>query len=170
MPDPIYAPTVYTSAATLASRPAPLTSTRYAYVASLDRTFQWSSASAAVADNIKVITTTSGTGRWLAIGSIHRGADLTNADVTIQVSGDECRVLPAATLTASHSCTLGVTQAVAGYVVTITRLGTTANVYTILNGGPAAGTLATFPISQRAFLDAYFDGTNWIARRSALML
>lgn len=171
MPDPIYAPTVYATAAALASRPGPTTTSRYAYVVSLDKVFQWSAASALTTDNVTVIGTSSGgAGQWLAVRAPHRGADLTNADVTLQVSGDTWRVLPVATLTGPHTCTLGTTQAVAGDVVEITRLDVTANTYTIINGGPAAGNLAVFPVSQRAFIKAQFDGTNWVTRHSAQML
>ena len=92
------------------------------------------------------------------------GAALTDAPATITVAQGKWRVLPAATLSATRAFTLGTTGAVAGDQITITRLDTTANTITVVNGGAGAGTLATLPVSTTGFVKAQFDGTNWALR------
>lgn len=93
-----------------------------------------------------------------------KGADLTDAPATITVAQGKWRVLPAATLSATRAFTLSTTGAVAGDQITITRLDTTANTITVVNGGVGAGTLATLPVSTTGFVKAQFDGTNWALR------
>lgn len=110
-------------------------------------------------------------GRWKRVRRPDKGADLTDTPAqTVEVSGDFWRVLPDIPITQNLVVTLGVTAAEAGDLVTITRLDAAAFTVTINNGGPAAGTLATFPISQQAFGDFYFDGTDWVKRRAATMI
>ena len=163
---------MYTTAATLASLRAPTSATRYSIIRDLGGAlFYWLLNDTKTADNVNVIAGSGGaTGNWIRVREDDRGANLTNADATIQVSGKRWRVLPAATLSANHSLTLGTTYAVAGDTITITRLDTTANTYAIINGGTGAGTIATMPVSARSFLVAQFDGTDWSQKISALML
>lgn len=92
------------------------------------------------------------------------GAALTDADATIQIGEGAWRRLPAATLGATRTVTLGTTGAVAGDQITITRLDTTANTFVIVNGGAGAGTLYTFPVSVVGGAKFQFDGTNWALR------
>jgi len=122
------------------------------------------------ADSVAVLGHNGGTaGKWIRVRMPLAGANLTNADATIQVGGNYWRVLPAATLTANRQLTLGTTNAAAGDVITITRLDAEAFTYAVLNGGPAAGTLVTLPVSVKAFADFYFDGTDWLLMRAAQM-
>jgi hypothetical protein len=93
-----------------------------------------------------------------------KGANLTDAAVTITVSQGKWRVLPAATLTANRIITLGTTGAVAGDQLTITRLDLTAFTLALLNGGAGAGTLLTLPVSKLGCATVQFDGTNWALR------
>lgn len=113
-------------------------------------------------DDHAVITGSGGTaGNWILVRVARRGSDLTDANATIQVGGKEWRVLPAATLSANRTLTLGTTNAAAGDAIDITRLDLTANTYAIVNGGVGAGTLCTLPASQRWWIRVEFDGTNW---------
>lgn len=109
-------------------------------------------------------------GRWLDMPEADKGADLADGNATIQVGGKRWRTLPAATLTGSSTLTLGTTGARAGHTLLITRLDVGAYTYAIVNGGAAAGTLCTMPVSARAWAFSYFDGTNWLHRASGLML
>lgn len=92
------------------------------------------------------------------------GANLTDADATIQITAGAWRKLPAATLSAGRALTLGTTGAVAGDQITVTRLDATANTYAVINGGAGAGTLLTMPASKVNFGLFQFDGTNWALR------
>lgn len=164
----------YLTAAELASRDGPLTSERYAYVVEFDAHFAWYLGDTDTADDINIIEPSGGgQGRWKRIRGTSTGNDLGDGNATIQVGGTgggQWRVLPDGTLTGASQLTLGTTYAVTGDRITITRLDTEAYTYTIVNGGGGGGTLATFPVSKKAFLDAEFDGTNWVAKRSAEML
>lgn len=90
-----------------------------------------------------------------------KGTNLTDASVTIQVTQGPWRALPAATLSANRSITLGTTGAFAGDKITITRLDVTAFTLAIVNGGVGAGTLITYPVSKLGSGIFQFDGTNW---------
>lgn len=96
-----------------------------------------------------------------------KGANLTDAAVTIQWSDGLRRVLPAATLGAARILTLGVAAGADGRLPRagdrweITRLDLTANTYTVNNGGAGAGTLKVMAVSVANYLCAEFDGTNW---------
>jgi len=101
----------------------------------------------------------------VSLSSDAPGASLTDAAATILVSAGKWRVLPAATLSAARVLTLGTTGAVAGDIITVTRLDVTANTYTIANGGGGGGNVVVFPVSKQSFADCYFDGTNWSAKK-----
>jgi len=99
-----------------------------------------------------------------AADQTQKGANLTNADATIQWAEGRRRVLPAATLSANRALTFGVAGTPApkrGARITVTRLDAGAFTYAFINGGPAAGTLVTLPVSVPGFVTAEFDGTNW---------
>lgn len=161
-----FAATVYQTPANLAQQPGPLTDERYAFVKSLCDVFSWTPGSALTADNINVIAHSGGqAGRWLKLRSAHNGADLGDADATLQVSGDVWRILPAATLTDNRTVTIGTTNAVAGDKIQITRLDATEYTLAIVNGGAGAGTLCT--MLGEAFAEAQFDGTDWVLKASS---
>ena len=89
------------------------------------------------------------------------GAALTDASPTIQIGDGGRRVLPASTLTANRTITLGTTSAVAGNIIEIARLDVEAFTVAVVNGGAGAGTLMTFAVSAREYAKFKFDGTNW---------
>lgn len=92
---------------------------------------------------------------------IAKGANLTDADATVTVLQGNWRVLPAATLSAGRSITLGTTGAVAGDRIQFTRLDVSANTLAFINGGVGAGTLFTMAVSKLGCAEFQFDGTNW---------
>jgi hypothetical protein len=112
----------------------------------------------------------SGNGRYVRVAEPDKGANLSGTSQTIYVTGGPWRVLPAASLTAGITITLGTTGAQEGDTIELTRLDATAYTVAIVNGGAGAGTLCTMPISSRAWGLFYFDGTNWLHRDSHLML
>jgi hypothetical protein len=89
------------------------------------------------------------------------GAALTDASATIQIADGGRRVLPASTLSANRTITLGTTGAVNGNVIEIVRLDVGAFTLAIVNGGAGAGTLATMAVSAREYAKFKFDGSNW---------
>lgn len=95
------------------------------------------------------------------LGPLHRGANLTDANVTIDVTQGELRIMPAATLGAGRSITLGVTGARKGNKIVVPRLDVTANTLAFINGGPGAGTILTMPVSVMSNGVFEFDGSNW---------
>jgi hypothetical protein len=113
----------------------------------------------------------SGNGRYVRVASPDRGDDLdATTPQTIDVTEGPWRVIPAATLGANMTLTLDDAGASEGDTIEITRLDVEAYTVAIVNGGPGAGTLCAMPVSARAWALFYFDGTNWIHRRSGLML
>jgi hypothetical protein len=181
MPDPVaFGPplprqkaTVYLTAADLASDPGPRTTTRYAIVLELGpEVWRWVYGSTDTADNINIIGSASGggLGRWLRTRAVLRGADLTDANATLLVSGNRLRVIPPATLTDDLALTLGTTGAVEGDWIQVTRNDTEAFTATIINGGEGAGNVAVMPISARSWVISTFDGTNWVHTSSGLSL
>ena len=144
----------------------------YAVPLDMPGLFRWVADSALADDGVTVIVPTGGgaLGAWVRVREADRGADLTDANATLVVGGKRWRTLPAATLTANRTATLGTTNAAAGDTIGITRLDVGAFTYAIANGGAGGGTLATMPVSARAHLVAYFDGTNWSHRASGLLL
>lgn len=136
------------------------------YAMNLERpewTYQWIPGDVTTTDGINVLGYTGGTpGAWRRLAHEDQGAALTDASATVYVSGDSWRRLPAGTLTASRTLTLGTTNARAGYDLTISVEGTGAYAYTLANGGTNGGTLGTF--SGAGFIHAQFDGTDWKVR------
>lgn len=66
---------------------------------------------------------------------------------------------------ASHAATLTVTGARQGDLITVTSEETTAGIaHTVVNGGPAAGTIGTFTATTKGHFVARFNGTNWEPR------
>jgi hypothetical protein len=121
-------------------------------------------------DSIAVLGHQGGTdGNWLRVPIVDKGADLTDASVSINAGQDDWRVLPAATLTAPRTITLATTNAENGTRLEITRLDVGAPTLQIDNGGAGGGTLITFPGGVRSFAYFYFDGTNWLLRRAGTM-
>lgn len=163
---------VFTTAQQLRQEPSPSTEERYAFVLELGAMFAWTLYSGATHDGIDVIAPTSGpaTGRWIRTRSNDRGDDLTDFDATILISGNRTRVLPAATLTANRTVTLGIAGAVVGDELFIVRNDATAYTYTAINGGTAAGNVAVMPVSNRAWCRARFDGTDWTHIASGISL
>lgn len=92
------------------------------------------------------------------------GANLTDANATVQVSEGAHRRLPAATLSANRTITLGTTNAKAGDQIEFMRLDLTAFTLAFVNGGAGAGTLLTLPVSKLGCARFQFDGTNWFLR------
>lgn len=162
---------VYASPGALASVPVPLTNERYAYVQSLASLFSWNDDSTATADSVNTIAPTSGgVGRWMRVVEDTAGSSLSDADATIGVAGGKLYTLPASTLGANRTLTLDDAGAIAGDVIEITRLDVGAYTVTIVNGGASAGTICTMPVSARSFAALRFDGSDWRALRSGLML
>lgn len=93
------------------------------------------------------------------------GAALGDADAPLIMSGGTWRKIPATTLTADRTYTLGTTGAAAGDQIDVTRLDATAHAAIFVNGGAGAGTLLTMPNSKVNFALFQFDGTNWALRR-----
>lgn len=136
------------------------------------RTFRWVlDENTLVADDLAVIEGSGqgNVGRWVLIREPVDGADLANlASQSIDVGGDFWRVMP--TIGQTSTVTLATTNAERGDIITLTRTDASAFTLAIINGGPAAGTLVTFPVSLQGFGDFYFDGTNWLKMRAATML
>jgi hypothetical protein len=167
---PRFSPTVYATIASIEASRGPET-TRYAIPLDRPVLYRWAVGDTSTDDTLTCLSASGGpTGRWLEVRMPDKGANLADGNATIYVSGNRWRLLPAATLTGNSTLTLGTTGAVAGDWIEITRLDVGAYTYAIVNGGAGAGTLATMPVSVRARLLAYFDGTNWLHRDSALML
>jgi len=127
--------------------------------------FRWVAGDASDDDTWTTLEPNGGTdGAWLRIESKDRGSNLTDASATIHPTGGGWRVLPAATLTANRTLTLGTTNAREGCRITVTRLDATAYTFAIVNGGSGAGTLVTMPVSSKYWAEFYFDGTDWVLR------
>lgn len=93
-----------------------------------------------------------------------RGSDLTNADVTVNPASDKATLysLPAATLTANHVLTLGVSGSpITNSVVQIERRDLTSNTYTVKNdSGTSLLIFAATPTGAQG-ASFYFDGTHY---------
>lgn len=127
--------------------------------------WRWVSGDASADDTYTTLEPSGGSdGAWHLIGEIDAGTALTDASATIHVTGGKWRRLPASTLSANRTLTLGTTNARAGYRLLITRLDVGAYTYAIANGGSGAGTLLTMPVSSRYWAEFYFDGTDWLLR------
>lgn len=149
---------------------------RYVWVLSLGALFRWVPGSTAEDDGFTVLVPLVGgfLGAWLRCrpSPTPTGTPvlLGDADAHVNVGQGFWFELPASTLNQNRFVTLGTANAAAGDEVEVTKLDAGAFTLTLVNGGPAAGNLAVLPMGSRYFFVAYFDGTNWITRRSALML
>lgn len=84
------------------------------------------------------------------------------AATTVQRQGRVTKYLMAGTMSQGVTVTLGTTGAVQGDVMRIIRTSTSAQTLAVANGGAGAGTLATLVASKVGFVQAIFDGTNWL--------
>lgn len=167
MSNPLRAATVYPSVVAISAARGP---DLPAYAVPLDRPalYQWVVGDQTTIDNVETIGHTGGTiGRWRRVAEYDRGADLTDANQTIYVTGDHWRVMPAGTLSTNRTITLGTTGAVRGSEIIVTRMDSSANTLTVVNGGLAAGTLTTLPADYVSYAKFKFDGTNWHLREFA---
>ena len=171
MADPRPSPTIYPSLDAIQSSKGPAVQ-KYAIVPNgAPGLYRWALGSVATEDDWTTLAASGGYGgTWNLMGFPDKGANLAAGNATIQVGGKQWRVLPAATLVANATLTLGTTNAREGYRIRITREDVGAYTYAIANGGPGAGTLVTFPVSARAYGIFYFDGTNWSREFAAAML
>lgn len=91
------------------------------------------------------------------------GTALTDtAATTIQRVARFSRYLLAGTMSQSETVTFGTTGAVLGDIIRLVRTSVSAQPLAVNNGGAGAGTIATIPASKVGFVQAYFDGTNWL--------
>lgn len=90
------------------------------------------------------------------------GTNVPNAAATtVQRVGRVSRYL-VPTIGQATTVTLGTTGAVVGDLMRIVRTDTSAFTLAVVNGGAGAGTLATLIASKVGFVEAWFDGTNWL--------
>jgi hypothetical protein len=109
------------------------------------------------------VLVTDGSAFLMSSGVKTKSADLTDANATVNVSDGSRFILPASTLSTGRTLTLGTSGSpMNGETVTIERYDATANTYAVANGGPAGGTIFTFPVSVKRTANFYFDGTNWV--------
>ncbi len=97
----------------------------------------------------------------LSAAPLLAGTALTDAAAAPAMAGGNWYTIPAATLTAARAATVSTTGAVAGDEMVFSRLDLTGFGYSIINGGPGAGTLALLPGGEPSFVRIRFDGTNW---------
>jgi hypothetical protein len=144
----------------------------FVFVVETGRVYRWVRDSALVDDARTVIVPLVGgfPGAWLLVRTPDAGDPLGDANATITMGGGAWRTLPAGTLTANRTLTLDPAGAAAGDDLEVTRLDLGAFTLALVNGGPAGGTIVTLPAAARSFAVAYFDGGNFVHRRSALML
>ena len=169
--------TIVSTPATLRSIPGPSLLARYVYVLSLGRLYQWTAGSNLVDDGLAVIVPNTGgfQGAWIYQRSLPNAAAapvaLTNGvDVHINVGLGTFYRLPLATLGANRALYIDATNAAAGDTIEILREDLGAWTYTVNNNGAAPSTIKVLPISVGSELIVYFDGSNWLHRRSALTL
>lgn len=133
--------------------------------------FRFAAGSSAAEDGWTAIVPTGGgtAGAWLRCREADKGANITGT-AAITVGGKRWRRIAVGALSANATLTLSTTNAVEGDIIEFTRLDVGAYTVAFVNGGAGAGTLATMPVSARAFVSVYFDGTDWLLRDSHLML
>lgn len=85
-----------------------------------------------------------------------------SASQTINRAGRVTRVNVPAVISQNTSITLGTTGAVIGDIMRVCSPGTSAHTVAVINGGTGAGTLNTVGSGKVGYVQAYFDGTNWI--------
>lgn len=143
------------------------------YVVPLDHPelFAWVAGSTDTDDGWTTIGASGGSaGRWKRVARPDQGDDLVDGAETVTVAGGPWRVLPVATLTASCTKILSATGAVEGDLLELTRHDVGAYTVAWTNGGSGGGTVATMPVSARSWLLVYFNGADWVHRRSGAML
>ena len=162
---------VYPSLASMRSAPGPAVPHYALPLDAAGAPYRWAPSSAAVEDAWTIIVPTGGgfPGAWIRMREDSLGEPITGT-ATLTVGGRPRRRIAAAALSASATLTLSTTGAVAGDWIAVTRLDVGAFTVALVNGGPAAGTLATMPVSARAYTRAYFDGVDWLLDDSHLML
>lgn len=102
---------------------------------------------------------------WAGSGGVWlNGTAMTDtASQSVVALGRQTRyAFASATMTQNDTVTLSTTGAVVGDVVKIVKNSVSAFTLAVVNGGAGAGTLATLIASKLGWLQAYFDGTNWI--------
>lgn len=129
------------------------------------RLYRWLVGDSSTVDGLTILGHQGGTvGRWKLVRDDVLGADLTDADETLSVGGNFFRTLQTAVpLNAAREKTLSVTNAEAGDVMHILRLGLGAFTLSIVNAGPAANTIFVLPSGQSWWAKSYFNGTDWVA-------
>lgn len=154
--------------ATLRSIPGQLLA-RYVYVLSIGAVFRWSPNNTATDDGFSAIVPNVGgyQGAWLVCRPQSTASGLPTA---LANSAQHINIglglwFTAAAFTAPQSVTIDTTNAQTGDEIEI--LNPSAYVLTLVNGGPGAGTIRALPAS--AWIVAYFNGTDWVLRRSALL-
>jgi hypothetical protein len=138
------------------------THARYSTPLDFARLYEWIPGNTDTADGLTLLDHSGGEiGRWRLVRIDIKGADLVDADATIQVGDNFLHVLPAATpLTAERTITLGTINARAGDIHRIVRRGEGGFSLLIDNGGVAGGQIFNFIAGDR-WAEFYFDGTDW---------
>lgn len=106
------------------------------------------------------VPTSTGTA-WETIGLL-QGLDLPNANINLTIPAGNVRFIRANTLTANRAYTLSTTAGeVLNDVIGIVREDVGAFTASIINGGPAAGTLYVFAAAVKKVAWFQFDGVDW---------
>ncbi len=170
LPYPRRAITVLSSVALLRADQGPAIP-HYAFLLDLGAVFRFSPGSALEDDGFTVIVPLGGgeAGAWLRVREPDQGDDLTGSG-TVTVGGGRWRRVPEASLAADASLLLSTVNAEKGDWIDFTREDVGAYTVALVNGGPAAGTLVTLPVSARSWARVYFNGVNWLHRSSGLSL
>jgi len=91
------------------------------------------------------------------------GTALTNtAATTVTRMATNTSYLLAGTMSQNETITYSAVGAVAGDRIRTTRTSTSAFTAAFVNGGAGGGTFVTLPASKAGFVEAVFDGTNWL--------
>jgi hypothetical protein len=96
-----------------------------------------------------------------------QGANLGNADSTMQPNAGTSYNLPAATLSGNHAYTWGTTGAVAGLLMSMNIEDVSGNEKQTVNGGAGGGVVVPAAVTTALASTRYsavgqYDGTNWI--------
>jgi hypothetical protein len=165
--NPRRAITVWESVDVLEAQPGPLHE-HFARIKPTGLEYRWALGSVLTPDGVTVLGHSGGeAGTYLLMRQPDEGVALDDADATILVGGGRVRRIP--TLTGERTYTLGTTNAAAGDTILLRRPTASGRAGAVVNGGPDAGTLTTFPINAAAWALFYFDGTDWALRANALM-
>lgn len=92
-----------------------------------------------------------------------KATNIADSNATLDVGTASEFVIPPSTLSMNRTGTLSPSTGspAVNQAVVITRRDVTANTYAVVNGGPAAGTMYTFPASKMFQATFIFDGTDW---------